>query len=412
MVCTKYLAAGAQLGLVNHGLGVDISESQSKQAQVKMSISTLQTPILNVTQTAINVFLGSKRDDGLIEGLTYWQTANGYTAIALHDTWSNTTAYYSDLDDLIGRVETNYPDCIDEWNDDSLWWSICSLEMFNLNQEPKYLTMAEATWRHVSPYVIPQGKFVVNGVDMEGGVIWTNKTNETQVNAITTGLYSELSARLACLQSKDTDRVALLFSALNSLYWIFRVRFDDDQYIVLDHIDLATGQCYDWVFTYNTGQALGACIAIFDAIQCQHLNWTKSLSPVVYLDLACNLASHAMTRSDWIDVNGILTEPGAYPGTGPDKKQPYQNDDGIGFKAILLRNLAKLYKVLLRANTRPDMQTQLVDFLKRHYQALQANDTNGKGQYGPWLDGPMDLATSHSQLVALDVMAAIHAAGL
>ena len=118
------------------------------------------------------------------------------------------------------------------------------------------------------------------------------------------------------------------------------------------------------------------------------------------------MASHAMVRSDWIDANGTLTEAGAY---GPDKHQASEDDDAVGFKAILLRNLAKLYKFLVKYNSRQDLQAQLISFIMHQYHSLQDNDTNGKGQYGPWWGGPMDLPTTWSQMAALDVMAAVHA---
>ncbi|KIW88949.1 uncharacterized protein Z519_10433 [Cladophialophora bantiana CBS 173.52] len=373
-----------------------------------MSLATDGTSTIGITQAAINVFLASQQDSGLISGLGYWQVANGYTAIALHDLWSNTPSYSGILDGLIGKVEVNTTNCINDMNDDSMWWAICVLEAFDLTGGPSHLAVAEAIWEHVNHYVIPTGKYIINGTDMGGGVIWSSKPNETQVNAVTTGLYAELSARLACQQANETDREKFLASAINSFSWILRSRFDQDRYIVLDHIDLGTGRSYDWTFTYNTGQAIAASIAIYNTLKSRDLDLIQSATTEAYLALACDMASHAITRGSWVDVNGTLTEPGAYPGTGPDKKPAWENDDAIGFKAILLRSLAKLYRILCRDDSHPEMQTQLASFIETQFQSLQLRDTNGKGQYGPWWDGPMDLPTSHSQLAALDVMAAIH----
>lgn len=392
--------------LSNKPCGLDPNIIQSPNT---MSVSLMGDSMLGVTQAAIDVFFGSKRDDGQVEGLWYWQVANGYTAIALHDTWSNTTTNVDILEELIVKVETNITDCINEMNDDTLWWSMCSLEMFNLTRGSNHLNTAEAIWEHVNHYVIPHGKYFVDGLDMEGGVIWSNKTDEVQVNTVTTGLYAELSARLANTQTDQNVRAALLSSAINSFSWILRVMFDQDDYVVFDHVDLKTSQIYKWTFTYNTGQAMAAALAIYNAMRGAPLDIIQSQTANAYLDLACNIASRAMTRDGWVDQNGTLTEPGAYPGTGDNKKQAYENNDAIGFKAVLLRNLAKLYQSLLRDDSHPDLQKQLAAFIEHQFQSLQDNDTNGKGQYGPWWDGPRDLATSHSQLAALDVMAAIYA---
>ncbi|KIY02511.1 uncharacterized protein Z520_00976 [Fonsecaea multimorphosa CBS 102226] len=374
-----------------------------------MSLVPGGSALLNITQAAINVFLGSQQDDGLIGGLTYWQVANGYTAIALHDTWSNTSSYSGTLEELIGKVEVNNTNCINAMNDDSMWWAVCSLELFDLTAAQDHLTVAEAIWEHVNQFVIPQGKYVINGTDMGGGVIWSSRPNETQVNAVTAGLYAELSARLASQKTNETYREGLLASAINTFSWILRSRFDQDEYVVLDHIDLETGWGYDWTFTYNTGQAIAASVAIYNTLKARDLDLTQSATTEAYLDLACDMASYALNRSSWVDSNGTLTEPGAYPGTGPDKIPAWQDNDAVGFKAILLRSLAKLYKILVRDNSHAEMQTQLASFIQTQFQSLQLRDTNWQGQYGPWWDGPMDLPTSHSQLAALDVMAAIHA---
>ena len=146
-------------------------------------------------------------------------------------------------------------------------------------------------------------------------------------------------------------------------------------------------------------------------MQNKHVNPNQPDMAKAYLGLARNMVSHAMNRSGWVDKNGTLTEPDVYPATVPNKKTASQNDDAVGFKTILLRSLPKLYKVLLSDTSHPNLQKQLVKFINHQYQSLQDIATNGKGQYGPWWDGAMDLPTSYSQLAALDVMAAIHAVG-
>ncbi|EXJ85823.1 hypothetical protein A1O1_06192 [Capronia coronata CBS 617.96] len=374
-----------------------------------MSLSLGAEALINTTQTAIDVFLASKQANGQISGLGYWQVANGYTAIALHDSWSQTTGNAEILHDLLVEVEANQTDCINDFNDDSSWWGIFLLEMYDLTQDTNHLSVAQNIWAHVHDYVIPPGQYVINGTDMEGGVKWSNKNNETQVNAITTGLFTELSARLALVQQDPARRREMLTDAIFGFFWILRCRYLSAQYVVLDHIDLQTGQCFDWTFTYNTGQAIAAAVAIYDAMKQTQTQPANSPGAGTYLDLACNMARAAMTRSTWVDADGTLTERGAYPGTGPNSKQASENDDAVGFKGVLLRSLAKLYKILSRDRVYPDLQTQLAGFVQWQFQSLQQRATNGRGQFGPWWAGPMDLPTSHSQLAALDVMAAIHA---
>lgn len=124
-----------------------------------------------------------------------------------------------------------------------------------------------------------------------------------------------------------------------------------------------------------------------------------------YLKDACQMARHAMRRSSWVDEDGTLTERGAY---GKDNHEAWKNDDAVGFKAILLRSLAKLYMVLRDYDLDHELQNLLRAFVQKQFDSLQQKNTNHKGQYGPWWNGPMDTPTSHSQLAALDVMASIH----
>ena len=376
-----------------------------------MSLSLPTNTTLSITQCAIDVFLACRKNDGLIDGLTYWQVANGYTAIALHDTWSNTTTYSTVLEDLVGKVSSDHENCINGWNDDSMWWAIASLELSDLDHDPNHVTMAWTIWEHVDRYVIPQGKYIFNGIDMEGSVMWTSRTNETQVNVITTALYAELSARLATLTTNKQNTAIFLTAAITSLSWILRAMYEPSTFLVYDHIELLSGEVFNWTFTYNTGQTIAAALAISTALLHQHtqLDPIQSQQATSYLDLACTLANHSLTNPSWISPEGILTDPSAYPGTGPVPIQPSQNNDGIGFKSILLRNLAKLFRVLRTTTTHNEIQTQLSTFITNQYLSLQTNDTNEKCQYGPWWAGPMDLPSSHSQLAALDVMAAIHA---
>lgn len=46
-------------------------------------------------------------------------------------------------------------------------------------------------------------------------------------------------------------------------------------------------------------------------------------------------------------------------------------------------------------------------FILTNFNSLQERNTNGNGQYGPWWTGPFEAPTSHSQLPAMDVMAAV-----
>ncbi|GAB7347222.1 hypothetical protein MBLNU459_g3325t1 [Dothideomycetes sp. NU459] len=368
--------------------------------------------LLETTQKAIDVFLYSKQDSGEIGGIGYWQTANGYTAIALHDAWSRTQHNTPVLRDMLSKVGRHHHDYINEFNDDTLWWAQCLLDLSKTVPEHGFLETTYRIWTHVDKSMLRRGQATVRGMDMEGAVMWTTRPGEDQTNAITTGLFSELSARLAAVGAFGRQRAQLLDAAETSFDWVVRCRYRGaPECIVLDTIKLKSQECVDWAFTYTTGQAIAAAAALYTALSGggggdQHQHQQQSRKPAAtYLALACDMARQAMQRPAWVEADGTLTEHGAY---GRGNHDEWKNDDAVGFKSVLLRSLAKLYGVLEAARQEPDLRRSIAAFVQRQYDSLQRRNTNGKGQYGPWWAGPMALPTSHSQLAALDVMAAIH----
>jgi predicted alpha-1,6-mannanase (GH76 family) len=166
--------------------------------------------------------------------------------------------------------------------------------------------------------------------------------------------------------------------------------------MVLDHLELNNEKAVDWVFTYNTGVALGTCALLYEATQ-----------EPEYMTLACHMAHRSMTRSGWVEDNGVLTEKEAY---GRGTHDPFKPNDTVGFKAVLIRQLCTLYDVLVRTGC-PEQKAQqcksmIKKFIHINLQSQQERNTNGRNQYGPWWNGPFEFPTSHSQMAVLDVVAA------
>ena len=157
----------------------------------------------------------------------------------------------------------------------------------------------------------------------------------------------------------------------------------------------------DWALTYDTGQTIAAAVALYETFEAFP---NQSISSVDPLGIACTLAQAAMIRPDWINENGIL-DGREWPGD----KSPDKRDDGVGFKSVLVRSLAKLYRVLHRNQLQQALQTDIESFIRRQYDSNRNNNTNDQGQYGPLWTGPFEVPTSHSQMAVLDVMAAMHA---
>lgn len=298
------------------------------------------------------------------------------------------------------------------------------MHMYNINSDEWYLNTAKNIWQHVRKFVVPRGKINIHDMDMEGGVFWTSKPDEGHLNSITTGLFAELSARLALIEranpsgseeggssehhgfrdmlksklshgSKGASSEEYVQTAKQCLGWILRCRYRPRDAIVLDTIRTKIRELVDWTFSYNTGVAMGVCSLLYQLTKDQE-----------YLTLACNLARKAMVRPNWVEGDGTLTE--MYR---KGQHQAEKNDDAIGFRAVLMRHLAMLYEMLITerpANQHAEETAGLIKaFILTNFNSLQERNTNGNGQYGPWWTGPFEAPTSHSQLPAMDVMAAV-----
>ena len=364
----------------------------------------------SLTRGAIDMYLLSKQQSGHVGGIGYWQIANGYTAIALHDLWSRSRHYQGLVEDALMKIESAQPTFVNEFNDDTMWWAICSVTAYKAYGNEIHLARARQIQRHVSGSVVRKGQCTVRGMDMEGAVFWTTKHHEQNLNSITTGLYAELCAELANSSDPEIGAPNLESQHLKSdhqgIWKSFQARFKDiptsssptpDSYvneaarsldwiercrlsngIVLDTIKVRDHEFVDWMFTYNTGQTIGACVALVNA-----RHGDSSLQGK-YLELACYLARTCMKYSHW-NINGVLAELNAY---GPTNHDPFQNDDAVGFKSILVRHLARLFDCIGRIPSPSgfvkDTPELIRDYVNKIFVSLRQENVNDVHQYGPW----------------------------
>ncbi|GAB7363982.1 hypothetical protein MBLNU230_g4542t1 [Neophaeotheca triangularis] len=417
--------------------------------------------IASESQRAIDVYMMSQRPNGEMGGIGWWQTANGYTAMALHDKWSGQRQNYPKIAQAMKKCESEcHKDFINEFNDDTLWWGLLCCHMYELEKDGWFLEKAKVIWQYIKngKSCCGRGQYHFNDQDMEGAVFWTTRPGEGQINSITTGLFAELSVRLALIEMKRGDATlhpnnnntsrpsskerrpssrdtteekrsswrglggflnsaqktlketttplitpnkalieTYLSTARTSLAWILRCRYRPREAVVLDTIKLKKQESLDWAFTYLTGVTLSACVLMYEATR-----------EKLFMVLACHMAHRAMRNSAWVEADGVLTESGAY---GKGKHNPVDNNDSVGFKSVLVRALGVLLAVIRRTGcTLPEarMEEALVGkFLAIQFEALRHRNCNDSAQYGPWWAGPMEKPTSHSQLAVLDVMAAV-----
>ncbi|KAI9731207.1 MAG: hypothetical protein M1834_005400 [Cirrosporium novae-zelandiae] len=435
-----------------------------------------------ITTLAIKTYLLSQNPQtGQISGIGNWQIANGYTAICLHDRYSGTRTFE---DAITAALQVYGSKCNgngkkigfvrNEFNDDALWWGCCLVAAWRAYGDRNgdvgrgWIENARGIQRMLveGGFWVEKSRFSVGDMDMEGGVFWTRRPEESALNSITTGLFAQLTADLARIEMElgigadgcvgsaaaaegqavvpeserkmqtktshsffnklqqvfhsqpDThDKASTaplpqldIHLASTSLAWIIRCRLHPTKNLITDTINIHTHNLIDWTFTYTTGQTIGACVAL------SKLAPTPTSHPrTYYLSLATDLAITAMQQTKqppWVTPAGILTEQTAY---GPTNHRADQNNDAVGFKSILIRQLAALYEVLDPTFTDHEndameaarIRCLLRTFINTQFLELQRVNVNSVGQYGPWWAGPFDTPTSHSQMAVLDVMAAV-----
>lgn len=387
------------------------------------------------TQRAIDMYMCSQRPNGEMGGIGWWQTANGYTAMALHDLWSHRSMHnYPKLAHAVKSCESSRAGFINEFNDDTLWWGMLCMDLYALGGDAWFLEKAKGIWEYMRRRgcVIQKGQYQFREWDMEGALFWTTRKDDWQVNSITTGLYVELSARLANVEKQQNGvgggssggakekhpRLAKMMDAVGmgvghgshggsyeeyieaarcSLGWILRVMYKPKEGLVTDNILLKKGEKRDWTFSYLTGTAIAACAGLYEAT-----------GQMEYLKLAIHMAHKGLKNLGWVEKDGVLTECGQWR---KGQNNPMENNDCIGFKSVFMRHMGTLWEVITRLNP-PDEAAHrearwIKTFVNINFNTLQEKNTNGNGQYGPWWKGPFECPTSHSQMAMLDVMAAV-----
>ncbi|KAL1702215.1 glycoside hydrolase family 76 protein [Schizophyllum commune] len=388
------LAALALAGLsVAQDLGVPLSWR-------KFSNNRTQAEIIGISQGAI-AYMFPQLNSATAEfnGIGYWQSGNVWASMANHDYRSGGSAYASQVIPGLNtafNLHANY----DQWgyNDDAMWWATAAYYGYRAYGDQGLLDHAIKTWEHVSTYVITQDvanagristkkssfKGTCEGKTMAGGVFWRANDDDLGINSITTGLYLTLSAYLA----EATGDSKYTNAAILSANWIKTLNMRDD-YIALDGI--GAGDCgrssKDWLFTYNTGKFLEGLNVLADVT-----------GDGQWKSLATYAANAAMKTGAWQGSNGIITE-GASPSA---------NNDGVGFKSILIRGLDEAY--MRRQHDNEALRILIHSYVCVQLNALLDLAATGYTYSSAWA-GPPQAFTTWGQMAALDVfVAAIHAA--
>jgi len=239
-----------------------------------------------------------------------------------------------------GEKTDYYTEFRNEYLDDSGWWGIAWLKMYDHTSAEKYLTTAKAIHAHMAKNWRP---------DKGGGVMWGEEEDKLTPNAITNSLFLVLSARLY----ERTHEPAYLRWAEQSHEW-FRASALFDGTGLVD----APGHQGDY-WSYNQGTYIGGLVALYQATR-----------RVAYLDEAVQVVGSIMQSSGLVQPDGVLVEKLGTSGWDP----------GL-FKGIFARYLGQLRDVLNDGKLHPELAQEIDRVLRASAASMIENSLAADGQY-------------------------------
>ncbi|OAX42321.1 endo-1,6-alpha-mannosidase [Rhizopogon vinicolor AM-OR11-026] len=353
---------------------------------------------VSIAQNCIDTLTGVlNTSTGSFSGLGYWQDANVISAMANLDYFTFSRTNQQAVTDSLNATFSLYTD-YDQYgcyNDDAMWWATAAYYGYRAYGDINLLSHAIETWQHVSNYVItasdassgkqPNKDFLIEGScegeTMVGGVFWRPTSDDTSVNSITTGLYVALSAYLASATGNITYNNAAILSAN-----FIKTTNMNSGGLVLDSIDAqdCTRSPSDWLFTYNSGKYIEGLSVL--ASVTGNSSWTSLLVDIVAV---------ATKATAWEGSNGIITE-------GADITE---DNDGVGFKAVLMRGLAEAWSRNIGNTTLRTLIQSYIDVQFNALLDLASTSDSGSMWYSPAWEGPGPTSfIAWGQLAAVDVL--------
>ncbi|KAJ8592414.1 endo-1,6-alpha-mannosidase [Rhizopogon salebrosus TDB-379] len=352
--------------------------------------------LVSIAQDCINTLTAVlDTSTGSFSGLGYWQDANVLSAMANLDYFTISRTNQQAVTGSLNAAFSLYAD-YDQYgcyNDDAMWWATAAYYGYRAYDDTNLLSHAIETWQHVSNYVItasdassgkqPNKDFPVRGScegeTMVGSVFWRPASDDTSVNSITTGYALILSAYLASATGNITYKNAAILSA----NFINTTNMNSGD-LVLDTVDAqdCTRSSSSWLFTYNSGKYIEGLSVL--ASVTGNSSWTLLLLDVV---------SAATKTTAWEGSDGIITE-------GADTTE---DNDGVGFKAVLIRGLAEAWS---RDSGNIALRSLIQSYI--NYNALidlASTSSSDSTWYSPAWEGPGPTSfIAWGQLAAVDVL--------
>jgi predicted alpha-1,6-mannanase (GH76 family) len=183
--------------------------------------------------------------------LNYWWQAHGLNALVDAATRVKNDTYFNLISDFytgLGNANNGY---INDYYDDMAWMGIALLRAYALTNQKKYLDTSLLLWDDIRT-----GWNETNG----GGIAW-NKQMLYYKNTPSNATTAILSFRLYTI----TNEQKYLDLGNDIMIWLQNTLVDEERGMVWDGIGRTGGNDidYNWLFTYNQGIYIGACIELY-----------------------------------------------------------------------------------------------------------------------------------------------------
>lgn len=253
-----------------------------------------------------------------------------------------------------------YVDFRNEYLDDSGWWGVAWLKMYDRTRDAKYLATARSIHAHMAKNWKPE---------RGGGVVWCEDADKQIPNAITNQLFAILSARLHA----RTKEPAYLDWAKRTLEWTRAQKLFDGTGIVD-----APGHKGDHWCT-NQGTYIGMLAALFEAT-----------GDAAYLDAAAAFTDAVLARGGLLTKDGVLIEKLGTSG------------DASLFKGVFARYLAQLRDVL-KVRGVHTATCEKIDSVLAASAASALKVARGEGGYfkAEWHEGAKDQSAGFNSQVSV-----------
>ena len=307
---------------------------------------------------------------GLYQTTGWWNSANALTVLIDYSKVAHTHQYDSTLATTFTVAQSGaqgHPRFLNRYYDDEGWWALAWIDAFDLTGHAAYLSMAESIFGDMS-----------GGWDdvCSGGIWWTK--DRTYKNAIANELFLSVSASLA---NRDRSHQGTYVGWANKEWsWFSQSGMINSHNLVNDGLTITNGAagtvCANngkTVWTYNQGVILNGLVEL-----------RKASGDQSVLQSADQIAGVAI--ASLVDSNRILHDP----------CEPNCGADGVQFKGIFVRNLARLYSLRpLPAYKR---------FIFENADAIGALSHGPGFQFGQVWSGPFTGSNAAIQSSALDAI--------